>query len=213
MIDRDFEAVIFDCDGTLVDSEPITVKVLLEFVAEFGLTMDFSEAIGLFVGRDMPMIVEVLEDRMGDKLPASFCDDFRARQANALREDLKVIEGADELLTSMTKPFCVASNAPQDKISVNLNSTGLARHFSDDRVFSAYDINVWKPQPDLFHFAAKKMGFTSKNCVVIEDSVAGIEAGLAAGAQVIGFSQNPLEVPSDKVPFVHRLIDLISVLS
>ena len=213
MINQDFDAIIFDCDGTLVDSETITVRVLVDFVGEWGLDLDYDDALQLFVGRDMQMIVEVLESRLGSKLPNTFVEDYRERQSVALRRDLKVIPGADELLDAITKPFCLASNAPRDKIAVNLESSGLNRHFENDRTFSAYDINVWKPQPDLFHFAAEKMGVATNRCVVIEDSVAGIEAGLASGAQVIGFAQRHHEIPSDKVPFVRDLHSLIEVLA
>ena len=213
MINPDFDAIIFDCDGTLVDSEPITVLVLVEYIREFGLDMDYQEAFSLFIGRDMPGIVAVLESRIGRTLPSTFCHEYRKRQAFALRRDLKAIDGARELLQKMTRPFCIASNAPQDKIEISLTVTQLDQFFTSELTFSAYDINVWKPEPDLFLYAADKMGVDPSRCVVIEDSKAGIDAGLAAGTQVIGFSRNDLEEPSDQVPFVHSLVDLISVLS
>ena len=213
MINPDFDVIIFDCDGTLVDSEPITVAVMVEFVREFGLELPFADALPMFVGRDMPGIVTELELRIGSKLPSSFCDEFRNRQAIALQRDLQAITGAHELLDSMTRNYCVASNAPHDKITINLTTTGLDQFFNSGRTFSAYDINVWKPQPDLFLFAAEKMGVDPARCVVVEDSHAGIEAGLAAEMQVIGYSPGPDERPSDKVPFVHSLLDLIDVLT
>ena len=213
MINPDFDAIIFDCDGTLVDSEPITVGVLVEFVREFGLELDYEEALPLFVGRDMPAIVVELQSRMGIDLPPTFCDEFRNRQAIALRRDVQAIAGAHELLDAMTRQFCVASNAPQEKISINLKTTGLDPYFTEHRTFSAYDINVWKPEPDLFFFAAERMQVDVSRCVVIEDSQAGIEAGLAAKMQVIGYSPDPDDVPTDTVPFVHSLVDLIDVLA
>ena len=212
MLNRTFEAIIFDCDGTLVDSEPITVAVLVEYVREFGLDLDCEEALSLFVGRDMPGIVSFLRSRIGDDLPEEFVDEFRNRQAVALRRSLQPIVGAHELLDAMTKPFCIASNAPQDKIKINLAVTGLNQYFTQDRTFSAYDINAWKPAPDLFLYVADRMNHDPVNCVVIEDSAAGIEAGLAAGMQVIGYSQHADQKSSDQVPFVHSLIELISVL-
>ncbi len=213
MINPDFDAIIFDCDGTLVDSEPITVNVLVDFVNEFGLDLAFEEALPLFVGRDMPGIVAELESRLGSGLPTSFCDDFRQRQAIALRREVRAISGAHELLGAITRQFCVASNAPQDKIKINLTTTGLDRYFQAHRTFSAYDINSWKPEPDLFFFAAGKMSVEVSRCVVIEDSLAGIDAGLAANMQVIGYSPSPDQIPTNKVPFVHSLVDLIEVLS
>ena len=211
MISPNFEAVIFDCDGTLVDSEPITVRVLIEYLSEFGLELNFEEAHRLFVGRDMQSIAAWIADNYDTQLPDIFAEEFRTRQAVALKESVLPISGAHELLAAMakkTKPFCVASNAPQAKISINLNVTGLDQFFTTDRTFSAYDINVWKPQPDLFLYASKKLGVNPSNCVVIEDSLAGIDAGLAAGMQVIGYSKNAAVQPTDKIPFVYCLSEL-----
>ena len=203
----------FDCDGTLVDSEPITVQVLIEYALEFGLEIDHEEALMLFVGRDMPGITKYLESRTGSPLPAEFCEEFRRRQALSLRRELKPIVGAYELLNAMTRPFCLASNAPRDKIEINLTVTRLDRFFTSCRTFSAYDISVWKPQPDLFLHAAEKMKCKPSRCVVIEDSIAGIQAGLAAGMQVIGYSSDKECELSNEVPMVHSLIDLIDVLA
>jgi HAD superfamily hydrolase (TIGR01509 family) len=216
MITSNFEAVIFDCDGTLVDSEPITVAVLIDYVKEFGLELDFDEASNLFVGRDMQTVAQWLNSRTQKQLPDIFAEEFRRRQAIRLRESVKPISGAAELLTSMaklTKPFCVASNAPREKIEINLTVTELDSFFTDARTFSAYDINVWKPRPDLFFHAAKQMNIAPADCVVIEDSLAGIEAGLAAGMQVIGYSKDAQSKPTDEVPFVHCLSALVEHLA
>lgn len=213
MINPDFDAIIFDCDGTLVDSEHITVEVLVEFVNEFGLELTVEEALPLFIGRDMPTIVVELERRLGAQLPENFCSEYRSRQAIALQRDLQVISGAHELLEAINRQYCIASNAPQEKLRINLETTGLDRFFTTERTFSAYDINIWKPQPDLFVFAAKQMGVDASRCVVIEDSQAGIDAGLAAKMQVIGYSQCPAAAPTNEVPFVHSLVDLIDVLA
>ena len=213
MIQPDFQAVLFDCDGTLLDSEPITVQVLVNFVLELGLEIDHEEALTLFVGRDMPGITKVLESRMGRQLPDLFCEEFRRRQAVSLRRELKPIDGAHELLKAMTRPFCLASNAPHDKIEINLTVTRLDRFFTKNRTFSAYDISAWKPQPDLFLHAAEKMQCQPSRCVVIEDSIAGVQAGLAAGMQVIGYSSDENRKVSTEVPMIHSLIDLIDVLA
>jgi len=213
MINPDIDLVIFDCDGTLVDSEPITVGVLVEFVAEYGLKLEHKEALEMFVGRDMAAIVKYLEAQIGRELPEVFSAEFRDRQATALRRDLVAIDGAHDLLAAMKKPFCLASNAPQDKIAISLLTTHLDAFFTKDRTFSAYDINVWKPLPDLFLYAAKKMNVAPERCVVIEDSSAGINAGIAAGMQVIGYSTSSDKQPSHAVPFVHRLTELIDILA
>lgn len=213
MLEREFDTIIFDCDGTLVDSEPITVKVLIDFVKEFGLELSYEDALPLFVGRDMPAIMAVLESWMNSKLPVTFSEEFRARQASALRKELTVISGAHELLGSLERQFCVASNAPQTKIEINLTTTGLSQFFTSETTFSAYDINVWKPEPDLFLYAADRLKVDASRCVVIEDSQAGIDAGRAAGMQVIGYSHTPEEAATKEIPFVHCLTELIEVLN
>lgn len=213
MLEREFDTIIFDCDGTLVDSEPITVKVLIDFVKEFGLELSYEDALPLFVGRDMPAIMAVLESWMNSELPVTFSEEFRARQASALRKELTVISGAHELLSSLERQFCVASNAPQAKIEINLTTTGLSQFFTSETTFSAYDINVWKPEPDLFLYAADRLKVDASRCVVIEDSQAGIDAGLAAGMQVIGYSHTPEEAATKEIPFVHCLTELIEVLN
>lgn len=208
MLTRAFDAIIFDCDGTLVDSEPITVAVLIRLASELGIELDYHESAELFVGRDLNMIAEELTLRTGSKLPDSFVGEFRSQQAAALRSSLKAIDGSHELLGSLKKPFCLASNAPHEKIKINLEVTGLGKYFDRERVFSAYDIQTWKPQPDLFLMAAEKLGVEAERCVVIEDSLAGIDAGLAAGMQVIGFSPDPEKNATNKVPFVQTLAEL-----
>jgi HAD superfamily hydrolase (TIGR01509 family) len=213
MISRNFDAVIFDCDGTLVDSEPITVRVLIEYLGEFGLELNFEEAHELFVGRDMQTIAAWIGDNHDTQLPDIFAEEFRSRQAVALKESVLPISGATDLLAKLKKPFCVASNAPQEKIAINLSVTGLDQFFAADRTFSAYDINVWKPRPDLFLYAAQQLNVEPAHCVVIEDSLAGIDAGLAAGMQVIGYSKNAALNPTDKIRFVHCLSDLIQHLT
>lgn len=212
MITQDFDAIIFDCDGTLVDSEPITVRTLVDFVEQFGLQLDYDEALALFIGRDMQMIVKVLEERIGKPLPEEFANEYRKRQSAGLRKSLQTIPGAHELLESINRPTCVASNAPQYKIKLNLKVTKLDKFFDKDRIYSAYDIRVWKPAPDLFLHAAEKMNVQPHQCVVIEDSLAGIQAGIDAGMQTIGYAANKDVQPTDQVPFVHDLRDLIPML-
>lgn len=212
MIIQDFDAIIFDCDGTLVDSEPITVRTLVDYVKQFDINLDYDEALALFIGRDMKMIIEVLEKQSGKSLPENFDHEYRKLQSAALQKSLKAIPGAHELLQTIKRPRCVASNAPQYKIKLNLSVTGLEKYFDQDRIFSAYDIQVWKPIPDLFFHAAKHMNVEAQRCVVIEDSLAGIQAGIDAGMQTIGYAASKEAQPTDQVPFVHDLKDLIPML-
>lgn len=209
----EIKAVIFDCDGTLVDSETISLAILVECVAEHGLQVSHEEAMERFAGHELAVVFKEFEERLGRKLPDDFLDSFRARQLSVLEERVQPIDGADELLAAMSLPFCVASNAPLNKINLCLTSTGLIRHFDQSEIFSAYQINAWKPAPDLFLMAAESLGVAPENCAVVEDSVFGLKAGLAAGMQVFGFDpHNKLPTDLGPVRYVDRLAKLSSLI-
>ncbi|MEZ6132459.1 MAG: HAD-IA family hydrolase [Planctomycetaceae bacterium] len=208
------EAVIFDCDGTLVDSETLSLAVLVESVAELGLVISLAEAMERFAGNELSVVFSDIEQRMGRTLPADFLDTFRSRQIGVLREHLQPVPGVHALLESLALPFCVASNAPLHKVNVCLETAGLMHHFQPTAVFSAYQINSWKPAPDLFLLAAESLQVAPERCAVVEDSVFGIRAGLAAGMQVFGFDPH-LRLSGDfpDVTFVTALHELHSILN
>lgn len=183
----DFDGVIFDCDGTLVDSETISLRVLVEMISERGLELDHAEAMERFAGGDLPKVFAEIETQLDAPLPADFIDLFRARQIPALAEAVEPIHGAYELLSSLTKPFCVASNAPISKVRLCLETAGLLQLIPTGYLHSAYEVNAWKPQPDVFLKAAKGLGLEPEKCAVVEDSKFGVEAGLRAGMHVFAF--------------------------
>lgn len=189
------EAVIFDCDGTLVDSEVISLKVLVELVELQGLSIPHQQAVHDWSGCDLQEVIQEIESELGHPLPANFLETFRQRQLAQLADRVKPIAGASELLQDMRLPFCVASNAPQNKIRLCLKTTGLSDFIESDRIFSAYDIQAWKPRPDLFLHAAKQLGRPPQACAVVEDSGVGLDAGLSAGMTVFGFD------PHGRLPF------------
>jgi HAD superfamily hydrolase (TIGR01509 family) len=178
------EAVIFDCDGTLVDSEPLAALVFAEALGEHGLAISPAAALAAFRGRRMALCIEHAERLLGRRLPEDFEPALRARTADAFRTRLRLIDGAAALLERLALPFCVASNAPRAKTELSLQLTGL-RHFFGDRVFSAYDVGCWKPDPGLFLHAAAALDAPPARCLVVEDSEAGVTAGLAAGMRVV----------------------------
>ncbi|TWT54992.1 6-phosphogluconate phosphatase [Rubripirellula amarantea] len=187
MIRQPVQAVIFDCDGTLVDSETISMELLLEGVTPLGIRMTHDEAMVRFAGNDLKVVLAELEATLNTPLPLDFLPNFRRRQFEVLAERLQPVDGAMELLGSLSLPFCVASNAPRQKIRICLETTGLIAHCSDDRIFSAYDVDAWKPDPKLFLAAAEALQVAPADCLVVEDSVFGIEAAHSAGMQVIAF--------------------------
>jgi HAD superfamily hydrolase (TIGR01509 family) len=189
------KTIIFDCDGTLVDSEVLSNEVLVEAVAEHGLVLSLDEAISAFRGGKMADCVAHLEARLGRQLPPHFVPDLRSRTADAFRTRLRPVAGAVELiqsLSALSHPICVASSGPMGKIELSLSLTGLLPFFKE-RIFSSYDVGVWKPDPGLFLHAAKAMGVAPRDCAVVEDSLPGIRAGVAAGMTVFAFQPHEVD--------------------
>ena len=206
------EAVIFDCDGTLVDSEQLGNEVLVDFVAEFGLRIPVAEAVAEFSGGKMATTIAEIQRRLGRPLPADFVPRLRRRMAVAFRDRLRPMDGAAELLRSLTIPFGIASSGPREKIVLSLTVTGLIEFF-DDRIFSAYEIDCFKPDPGLFLHAARAMGVSPEHCAVVEDSRFGIEAGLAAGMRVFAFRPEHCKPePAPEVRVVRHLSELSDLL-
>jgi HAD superfamily hydrolase (TIGR01509 family) len=179
--------VIFDCDGVLVDSETLGNRAIAETAQDLGLALTFQESIRLFRGLKMAEIVDAFEVRLGRRMPDSFVPELRARMAVLFRAELRPVEGVEQAIDGLPLPYCVASNAPREKIRLTLGVTGLLARF-DGRIFSAYDVNIWKPDPGLYLHAARSMGADPEVCIVIEDSAPGVEAAVAAGMRVYGFA-------------------------
>jgi HAD superfamily hydrolase (TIGR01509 family) len=178
--------VIFDCDGVLVDSEPIANRVLAEALNEAGYAISLDEAVARFVGRSMASVIAMVETDHGRSLPEGWLEDCQARTFEAFRRDLLAMPGMEEALKRISVPVCVASSGAPDKIAHSLSLTGLDRFF-DGNLFSASMVARGKPAPDLFLYAARTMGVEPEQCLVIEDSVPGVEAAVAAGMRVLGF--------------------------
>ena len=208
-----FSAVIFDCDGTLVDSETLGNSVLVQFVAEHGLRVELNEALELFRGAKLADSVAILEQRLGRPLPGSFIPELRLRMADAFRRQLQPIDGALELVAQCRLEKCVASSGPLDKVRLSLELTGLLRFF-EERIFSSYDIKSWKPEPHLFLHAARQLKAAPADCCVVEDSILGVQAALAAGMSVVAFQpfgRHP-DIPSS-VPSVSHLTEVQAFLT
>ncbi|KQP21716.1 HAD family phosphatase [Pseudorhodoferax sp. Leaf267] len=188
-------ALIFDCDGTLVDSEPWLVEAMLAEGALYGLPGSARPVLDAQRGAPMSRQIASVAARCPGPLPADFEDRVRARMADYFKAHLQPIAGALELVRGLTLPFAVASNGPRHKIELVLGLTGLMPWF-EGRVFSAYDIGVWKPAPDLFLHAAQALGFAPAECAVVEDSASGIAAGLAAGMRVFALGEQPHDLPA-----------------
>jgi HAD superfamily hydrolase (TIGR01509 family) len=180
------QLVIFDCDGVLVDSEPIAVRVDLLVLAEFGLRLSEAEVIERFVGRSPQVMRDAIEAHLGQRLPDGR-DSYEHLYVAAFEAELTAVDGIKEALDQITLPSCVASSSEPDSLRRKLELTGLYRRF-EGRVFSASEVMNGKPAPDLFLHAAERMGFEPSRCVVVEDSRPGVQAARAANMDALAFA-------------------------
>ncbi|MET9736235.1 HAD family hydrolase [Streptomyces sp. NPDC006458] len=186
-----YDLVIFDNDGVLVDSEPISNRLLAEYLTEVGHPTTYEDSIRDYMGSAMHRIHDLIEERTGQRLPADFDDVFHARVFEAFERELKPVAGAAEVLGRLSEngvPYCVASSGSHERIRVGHRTTGLDRWFDDGRIFSSQDVGRGKPAPDLFLHTAARMGVAPERCVVVEDSPLGVQAAGAAGMDVYGFT-------------------------
>jgi len=178
--------VIFDCDGVLVDSEPIAMRVLLETLAEAGLELDPATGYERFLGRSLADMREILAADFAVGLDDDALTRMRDRLYAGFRAELKAVPGVVEVLRRLDMPACVASSSQPERIRLSLEVAGLLPYF-EGRIFSATMVARGKPAPDLFLLAARRMGFAPGACLVVEDSPAGIRAARAGGMAVVGF--------------------------
>jgi HAD superfamily hydrolase (TIGR01509 family) len=183
------ELVIFDCDGVLVDSEPLALRVNAEVFSTLGCHFSEAEMVERFVGCSTEAFHQMVEERLGRPLEKGWHLPFVPLYEAALAAELTVVEGVVEVLNALDglgTPFCLASNNSHNGIRRNLTTTGLYERFKG-RAFCASDVSRGKPAPDLFLHAARTMGVDPARCVVVEDSLHGVEAARAAGMRVYGY--------------------------
>ncbi|MER5206729.1 HAD family hydrolase [Streptomyces sp. NPDC002825] len=211
-----YDLVIFDNDGVLVDSEPISNGLLAGYLTELGHPTTYEESVRDYMGSAMHRIHELVEERSGQRLPEEFDDVFHARVFAAFQAELKAVAGAGGVLKGLAAagvPYCVASSGSHERIRVGHRKTGLDVHFTDETIFSAEDVGRGKPWPDLFLYAAERMGVAPERCVVVEDSGPGVQAALAAGMDVYGFTaMTPEAKLSGAKGFFDEMDELLAIL-
>jgi HAD superfamily hydrolase (TIGR01509 family) len=183
------DAVIFDCDGVLVDSEPLAGATLAALLTELGLPTGAADVDRDFKGRSWEDGLEVIRRRNGGTPPPRLRETYRTRLFAAFETELAAVAGIAAALDAIDLPCCVASSGDHERIRHVLRVAGLLDRFGDAAIFSADDVANGKPAPDLFLHAAARMGFDPATTVVVEDSMAGIEAGVAAGMTVLGYAE------------------------
>ncbi|MEN3323033.1 HAD family hydrolase [Mariniflexile soesokkakense] len=196
-----YKCIIFDCDGVLVDSEPISIQILVDMANGYGANIDLTYGMKHFKGSFFDACKANIEQLTNKKLPDTFQEDYRQQSFEAFRKGIKPVKGINEVLNSLDLPFCVASSGPEDKIKLNLGLAGLLPYF-ENKIFSCYTIQKWKPDPAVFLWAADTMGFKPSESLVIEDSLSGVKAAKSGGFDVFGFTahdyNNELEAEATK---------------
>jgi HAD superfamily hydrolase (TIGR01509 family) len=183
------QLVIFDCDGVLVDSEPVANRILGQMLRESGLDLTQEQIFQNFVGFSLPHCLGVIEGMLGRPPPENFLRELQARTFAAFKTELRAMPGIElalDALDAARVPFCVASSGDHEKMNTTLGITGLLPRFAG-RIFSVTQVTHGKPAPDVYLFAARQLGVEPSACVVVEDTPPGVQAGVAAGMTVFGF--------------------------
>ncbi|MFG2118746.1 HAD family hydrolase [Streptomyces sp. NPDC048710] len=208
-----YDLIIFDNDGVLVDSEPISNRHLAAYLTELGHPTSYEDSIRDYMGSAMHRIHELVLERTGQRLPEDFDDVFHARVFAAFERELKPVAGVDDVLEKLVAdgvPYCVASSGSHERIRVGHRTTGLDRWFEEERIFSSQDVGRGKPAPDLFLYAAERMGVAPDRCAVVEDSPLGVQAAVAAGMDVYGYTAM---TPAERLTGANQLFSSMGELA
>jgi HAD superfamily hydrolase (TIGR01509 family) len=181
-----FDLIIFDCDGVLVDSEVIACRVDADTLTRHGYPITADEVLDRFLGRSMREVNLEIEAELGRSLPDDFSTQLLDELYRSFAAELEAVPHIQQTLDTIAQPVCVASSGTHERMRISLGRAGLYDRFAP-HIFSATQVRNGKPAPDLFLFAAEQMAMSPKQCLVIEDSAPGIAAALAAGMTVLGF--------------------------
>ncbi len=202
--------VIFDCDGTLVDSEGLSCMALQQQLLIEGVDENAAELVEQYRGMKLSAILRHLEIKHRITLREGFVRDYRSRVSVLFPNQLKPCLGVVETLSKLELAMCVASSGPMKKIRQALSVTALSRYFGD-RIYSSYDIASWKPEPDIFLYAANNMGFDVHECMVVEDSAVGVQAAKSAGMTAVYCGAHSIDIQGEEHQISHmsQLHDII----
>lgn len=211
-----FDLVIFDCDGVLVDTEPTANRVLVTMLARVGVVMSEPECLRTFVGRSEATALSVIAERLGRPLPADFVAAWHELLCTEFGRGVAAIAGVGAALDAIALPTCVASSGSHDRMRLTLAASGLLPRFVG-RMFSATEVARGKPFPDVFLHAARCMAAAPDRTAVVEDSPAGVAAGVAAGMRVFAYTAGAHSDPDElraagAVPF-SRMRELPALLA
>jgi len=190
---KNYELIIFDCDGTLVDSEKIACTLIARLLTEIGIACTPEESSALFLGTKFSDIRNYIIKHNGTLPNFDFEAEYRKRSKVMFENELMPVAGVENILENLSVASCVASNAPHVKMDISIPTCKLDKYFSKDKIFSAYDVQKWKPEPHLFLYACEQMGVTPEKALVIEDSHAGIMGAINAKIDVLAYDPHKSE--------------------
>lgn len=205
------KCIIFDCDGTLVDSEVLFNRALSTKLAERGVNLCAQQLVDRFRGVRLTTVLMTLQTEFSVELSDEFIVEYRVLVNELFQRELEPCVGVSQTLAQIDLPMCVATNGPLDKMKLALGVTNLAHYFGD-HLFSAYEVGSWKPDPKLFLFAASAMGFNASECLVVEDSIVGIQAAKAAGMNALLYDSNRVHRDAG-VTTIHHFVDVLEQLA
>jgi HAD superfamily hydrolase (TIGR01509 family) len=206
------KCIIFDCDGTLVDSEYLCNLGFEIKLKEYGVNFPAEQIMEKHVGGKLATIMQSFEAEFDIELKADFVKSYRDLVAELFKKSLAPCDGVLEMLDEITLPKCVASNGPVEKMNLALSLSGLSKYFNDN-VFSAYEVASWKPDPGLFLHAAKTMGFKPEECAVVEDSLVGLAAAQSAGMFSVFYDPKNMHPSVQNTCKINHMGQLLSVIS
>lgn len=216
------QLIIFDCDGVLVDSEFVSSKVFSAALSHYGYSISVEESIRRFTGIDEHSCRKIIIEESGLDIPVDYWAKSQSVLLKAFEMELvPLLKSLLEVLDSLNVARCLASNSSKNHISRCIGLTNQSKFFSEEAIFTAQQVSRPKPAPDLFLFAAKEMGFSPENCLVIEDSFTGIQAAKCAGMQVVGFlggSHTQFDwyqqkIKSCNIPLAYSSSELLAILN
>ncbi len=181
------KCLLFDCDGTLVDSEHLCSEGLVQSLASYGVELDALVLAKKYRGWKLATILESLQYDYKLDLADDFIPIYRQIVSVLFDEQLEAVKGVEKALQELPQPKAVVSNGPVMKVQQALRVSGL-EHYFNSNIYSAYDLNVWKPDPEIYEISARSMGFKFEDCAVIDDGPVGVEAGMRAGMQTFFYN-------------------------
>lgn len=209
-----FDLVIFDCDGVLVNTEPLATQVYVQMLAEYGFNVNYDEYLRKFAGAAIFKRLEATSQLLNWTPPENFLSTFHARLFDLTEKELKPVPGIHALIESLSAPICVASNGSREEILLRLRIANLTEYFGN-AIFSGLEVPNPKPAPDVFLAAAKAFNISPARCIVIEDSIPGVTAGVSAGMKVYGhaaFTPSESLREAGAIPFAN-MMELKTILS